>query len=1306
MKRRIVSFLLVLSLSFTGFSASASALSAEIENVPSIEDSEFHPSAIKPLTDPSFLNLAKTSTTYHGTIVDASYNPSTHQVTVNQASNGVILLLVGYNDGKMVYIAEKHANASHWDIPSDTNYDCLKIFSVNENYIPVCPVKQVYPELTLDTPSITEIELNGADSLIIRWSEVEHAEGFIVYRSSSPTGPYTEIATNYSGHLYHIDRDLITEKTYYYKVQSIASGEGGALYSSGLSNTMSSTPVLDNPMVGIPTITSADVLGCTSIKLSWNAVLGADGYCIRRENVGTGAIKVININSNDTLTYIDTGLSQNTTYAYTIESYAHALVTNTTYYSPDSNTISKTTDAEETIQLSKPDIDDITIRSNNTSVLIEWTNIANAAGYHVYRKTSSSSYELISTVDNATSFIDEQLSMGIKYFYKIQAYAIGPAGTEFVSDTSTAFAVTIPETISAPTIYVIATGWDSIKITWNEISNAQEYLVYRSETKDSGYRQIGITEDLIYEDIGLKEATQYFYKVKARTANGVTSAYSNRDSDSTDDFKEDIDAPEILSISALSSSSIRLRWQEIDNASIYHIYRSAQGAAKGFTKIGEASSCEYTDTGLSGDTTYWYRISAVTKAGTESARGLAEFCTTTTGSAGNVEPDDAILVSNVSVDPAHLTLHVGESYSLYADVRPSNATNQGIIWTSNNSAVVSVSSSGKISAKSAGTATITAKSADGSNKSGTCLVTVISNDNPIVATPSVSGYSLDPAVVVEGESFRLKGVLSGNGESIEKVTVSAFMASDHGTGVKVASYTPNAEEFQLSSIAAIKTGYTYTDSDGNSMTLEAGQSYNIVIYASLSNGEYFRNSTNPSQTVTVTASEEEPFVYVYGTDHSDLNGRTLSFAYNAFTGKTVYVLTNIEIEAWNDSSNAFTMIERSRSQTSEGTLHEFAVNGTTNPYATSRNGELRIYKEGDVTSSSKPLASIKIKQAQNPYIPTSIFDGNITYNPNTAISIEVGTSNYPNGYILENADISGITWRVYSDNPAIFSTYRSNGKVFITAHKEGTANLYISHVYVEPDSFDEIDAVDRTFICEVSTYDVVKARALLFIQPLENPQIGDEDHGYLSGLKYKALFSEMLYNEIPIDVKSMMYDRSADDVKTHLKNYADDESVTENDITYITVCTHGLHTKVDGEKVSAKQLSFNGILTHGDLVSAVREIPGIKILIVDACYSGGVIDDLLPEDAGKIIVLTSTARDEVGRGWRDDHLFLYDEGSHFSLDWESGLIDNKSMDSNKDKRITVYEAKAYLQTMAYKDLLWKSTPQAYGSDNFIIFTYH
>lgn len=82
-------------------------------------------------------------------------------------------------------------------------------------------------------------------------------------------------------------------------------------------------------------------------------------------------------------------------------------------------------------------------------------------------------------------------------------------------------------------------------------------------------------------------------------------------------------------------------------------------------------------------------------------------------------------VSSISLNKSDMLLYCGESEKLIATITPSNATNKAVSWSSSNSAVATVDQTGKVTAKSLGTATITASTTDGSNLGATCKVEVV-----------------------------------------------------------------------------------------------------------------------------------------------------------------------------------------------------------------------------------------------------------------------------------------------------------------------------------------------------------------------------------------------------------------------------------------------------------------------------------------------------------------------------------------------------------------------------------------------------
>ena len=82
-----------------------------------------------------------------------------------------------------------------------------------------------------------------------------------------------------------------------------------------------------------------------------------------------------------------------------------------------------------------------------------------------------------------------------------------------------------------------------------------------------------------------------------------------------------------------------------------------------------------------------------------------------------------IKVTGVSVSPTSKSIAVGDSTRLTATVLPSDATNKNVSWSSSNTSVATVSSTGWVTGVGEGTATITVTTADG-NKTATATITV------------------------------------------------------------------------------------------------------------------------------------------------------------------------------------------------------------------------------------------------------------------------------------------------------------------------------------------------------------------------------------------------------------------------------------------------------------------------------------------------------------------------------------------------------------------------------------------------------
>lgn len=119
------------------------------------------------------------------------------------------------------------------------------------------------------------------------------------------------------------------------------------------------------------------------------------------------------------------------------------------------------------------------------------------------------------------------------------------------------------------------------------------------------------------------------------------------------------------------------------------------------------------------------------------------------------EKEQEITVQSIALSQPSAELIIGETLNLKATVSPSNATYDGITWTSTKTSVATVSSSGQVSALAEGNTTITAMAG---GKTASCSVTVVKG---YVAVSSIT-LNKENLELVEGNSETLTATVSPN----------------------------------------------------------------------------------------------------------------------------------------------------------------------------------------------------------------------------------------------------------------------------------------------------------------------------------------------------------------------------------------------------------------------------------------------------------------------------------------------------------------------------------------------------------------
>ena len=106
-------------------------------------------------------------------------------------------------------------------------------------------------------------------------------------------------------------------------------------------------------------------------------------------------------------------------------------------------------------------------------------------------------------------------------------------------------------------------------------------------------------------------------------------------------------------------------------------------------------------------------------------------------------------VTGVSLDRTELTLTEGETETLTATVKPDNADNRKVTWSSDKTEIATVDGAGKVTAVKAGEAVVTVTTEDG-GKTASCTVTVKAKEVP------VTGVDVKPWSVTIGANGTTK----------------------------------------------------------------------------------------------------------------------------------------------------------------------------------------------------------------------------------------------------------------------------------------------------------------------------------------------------------------------------------------------------------------------------------------------------------------------------------------------------------------------------------------------------------------------
>ncbi|TGK08891.1 cysteine protease [Leptospira fletcheri] len=253
-------------------------------------------------------------------------------------------------------------------------------------------------------------------------------------------------------------------------------------------------------------------------------------------------------------------------------------------------------------------------------VQITWESVANAVGYEIYRKGPGDSSFAKIGLSQSNGFTDDGIQKDVAYSYKVVTLTDSDS-----SDPSDGEAIGYAKSQEqkAPTKVVglkASQGQYSNKIdlTWEAIDDVTEYNIYKWNAIQKKYVSVGKSKTNSYADPGAaKNGVTEFYVVSG-VSGGKVGDPSDAAAGTT--ARANSKPPKPLGLMAtkgLYNSKVELRWQKVDGASRYLIYRYNTGGMFGggsWAKLAEEPKESFIDEKLPSQYAY-YAVAAVNRNG-------------------------------------------------------------------------------------------------------------------------------------------------------------------------------------------------------------------------------------------------------------------------------------------------------------------------------------------------------------------------------------------------------------------------------------------------------------------------------------------------------------------------------------------------------------------------------------------------------------------------------------------------------------------------------------------------------------------
>ena len=389
---------------------------------------------------------------------------------------------------------------------SETEYSFYRVypfFNTDDGKITGSSDKYVFAKAD-KLPAVENLKAStvGEAKIKITWDSVDGAEAYRVYRQIGNT--VFQYVTEISQTSY-VDEQASKEEYNFYRVYpvyrigaDVVEGESHAyVFAKG---------EFDQKLPAVSGL-KATTVGNSCVKLSWNAVSGAEGYLIYRQIGNTKFEYRYLVNKTN---YTDTTASQDDYNYYRVYPY---------YTRSDGSLIQGLSDkyvfAKGKLSKTLDPVNDLKAYGvGDGQVYLMWNPVDNAEGYLIYRQIGNTKFEYRYIVGK-TNFTDTTASKTEYNYYRVYPYYMENGSRIVGNSDSYVFAKgVLPIKLTAvKNLKAEGIKRGQVDVSWDAVSGAEGYLIYRQVGPNGSFEYQYMVTDTDYSDVSADQNEYNFYRV-------------------------------------------------------------------------------------------------------------------------------------------------------------------------------------------------------------------------------------------------------------------------------------------------------------------------------------------------------------------------------------------------------------------------------------------------------------------------------------------------------------------------------------------------------------------------------------------------------------------------------------------------------------------------------------------------------------------------------------------------------------------------------------------------------------------------